>query len=104
VLWHAKLGSPPRYGTARCAAAIRDELSGPHGKDSIAEWIPPEIAEQIAWDVFGLITALPAGTARIPWAGPQVRIIEHPAHAAGHAALLIEERGVLVAGDMLSDA
>ncbi len=35
--------------------------------------------------------------------GPQVRIIEHQAHAPGHAALLIEERGVLVAGDMLSD-
>ena len=33
----------------------------------------------------------------------QVRIIEHQAHAPGHAALLIEERGVLVAGDMLSD-
>src|SRR5581483_6330615 len=32
-----------------------------------------------------------------------VRIIEHQAHAPGHAALLIEERGVLVAGDMLSD-
>ena len=32
-----------------------------------------------------------------------MRIIEHPAHSPGHAALLIEERGVLVAGDMLSD-
>jgi glyoxylase-like metal-dependent hydrolase (beta-lactamase superfamily II) len=30
-------------------------------------------------------------------------MIEHPAHAPGHAALFIEERGVLVAGDMLSD-
>src|SRR6266487_2813935 len=29
--------------------------------------------------------------------------IEHQAHAPGHAALLIEERGVLVAGAMLSD-
>ena len=29
--------------------------------------------------------------------------IQHQAHAPGHAALLIEERGVLVAGDMLSD-
>src|SRR5206468_2576073 len=35
--------------------------------------------------------------------GPPVRIVEHQAHAPGHAALLIEERGVLVAGDMLSD-
>jgi glyoxylase-like metal-dependent hydrolase (beta-lactamase superfamily II) len=103
VLWHAKLGSAPRYGTARCAATIRDELSGPHWKDTIVGWIPPDIAEQISWDLFGLITGLPAGTARIPWDGPHVRIIEHQAHAAGHAALLIEERGVLVVGDMLSD-
>jgi len=103
VLWHARFGSAPRYGTARCAAAIRDQLSGPHWKDSIAAWIPPAIAAQISWDLFGLITGLPAETARIPWDGPQVRIIEHPAHALGHAALLIEERGVLVAGDMLSD-
>ena len=49
------------------------------------------------------MTGLPAETARIPWDGPQVRIIEHQAHAPGHAALLIEECGVLVAGDMLSD-
>jgi len=103
VRWHARFGAAPRYGTARCAAAIRDRLSGPHWKDSIAGWIPPDIAEQISWDLFGLITGLPAETARIPWDGPQVRIIEHQAHAAGHAALLIEERGVLVAGDMLSD-
>jgi glyoxylase-like metal-dependent hydrolase (beta-lactamase superfamily II) len=69
-----------------------------------SRWIPPDIAEQISWDLFGLITGLPAETARIPWDGPRVRIIEHQAHAAGHAALLIEERGVLVAGDILSDA
>jgi len=103
VLWHAGLGSAPRYGTARCAAAIRGRLSGPHWKDSIAGWIPPDIAEQISWDLFGLITGVPAEMARIPWDGPQIRIIEHQAHAPGHAALLIEERGVLVAGDMLSD-
>ena len=103
VLWHARLGAAPRYGTARCAATIRDRLSGPRWKDSIAGWIPPDIAEQISWDLFGLITGLPAEMAQIPWDGPQVRIIEHQAHALGHAALLIEERGVLVAGDMLSD-
>ncbi len=104
VLWHAGFGSAPRYGTARCAAAVGGQLSDPDWKDSIAGWIPPDIAGQIAWDLFGRITGLPAGTARIPWDGPQVRIIGHQAHAAGHAALLIEEHGVLVAGDMLSDA
>jgi glyoxylase-like metal-dependent hydrolase (beta-lactamase superfamily II) len=103
LLWHAQLGEAPRYGTARCAAAIRDVLSDTDWKARVAEMLPPDIAEEIPLDLFGLITGLPAETARIPWDGPQVRIIEHQAHAPGHAALLIEERGVLVAGDMLSD-
>ena len=103
VLWHAELGEAPRYGTARCAAYMRDLRSKADWKVRVAEGLPPEIAEETPLDLFGLITGLPAGTARIPWDGPQVRIIEHPAHAPGHAALLIEERGVLVAGDMLSD-
>jgi len=103
VLWHARFGAAPRYGTARCAATVRVLLSGPHWKDSLAGWIPPDIAEQMSWDLFGLITGLPAETVRIAWDGPEVRIVEHQAHAPGHAALLIEERGVLVAGDMLSD-
>jgi glyoxylase-like metal-dependent hydrolase (beta-lactamase superfamily II) len=30
-------------------------------------------------------------------------IIEHQAHAVGHAAILLADRGVLLAGDMLSD-
>ncbi len=104
LLWHAELGAAPRYGTARCAATVRDRLSDAGAKARIAaQLIPPDIAEQVQLDLLGLITGLPAGTARIPWDGPQVRIIEHQAHAQGHAALLIEERGVLVAGDMLSD-
>jgi glyoxylase-like metal-dependent hydrolase (beta-lactamase superfamily II) len=104
LLWHARLGAAPRYGTARCAATVRDRLSDAGAKARIAGLLPPDIADQIPLDLLGLITGLPAETARIPWDGPQVRIIEHQAHAPGHAALLIEERGVLVAGDMLSDA
>jgi glyoxylase-like metal-dependent hydrolase (beta-lactamase superfamily II) len=103
VLWHAELGEAPRYGTARCAAYMRDVLSDADWKARVAEGLPPEIADEISLNLFGLITGLPAETAHLPWDGPKVRIIEHPAHAQGHAALLIEERGVLVAGDMLSD-
>jgi glyoxylase-like metal-dependent hydrolase (beta-lactamase superfamily II) len=103
LLWHARLGAPPRYGTARCAATVRDRLSDAGAKARVAALIPPEIVEQVPLDLLGLITGLPAETDRIPWDGPQVRIIEHQAHAPGHAALLIEERGVLVAGDLLSD-
>jgi glyoxylase-like metal-dependent hydrolase (beta-lactamase superfamily II) len=69
----------------------------------VAEALPPEVAGEVPMELLGLIIGLPAGAAQIPWDGPAVRIIEHQAHAPGHAALLIEERGVLVAGDMLSD-
>jgi glyoxylase-like metal-dependent hydrolase (beta-lactamase superfamily II) len=103
LLWHPRLGAAPRYGTARCAATVRDRLSGAGARARVAAMIPPDIVEQVPLDLLGLITGLPAETAQIPWDGPRVRIIEHQAHAPGHAALLIEERGVLVAGDMLSD-
>jgi len=103
VLWHADFGDAPRYGTARCAASIRDVLSHADWEADIAEGLPPEYAEEIPMELLGLITGLPAGAARIPWEGPDVRIIEHQAHAPGHAALLVEGSGVLVAGDMLSD-
>jgi glyoxylase-like metal-dependent hydrolase (beta-lactamase superfamily II) len=101
LLWNAALGEAPRYGTARCAADIRAFLSNANWKDQIAEGLPPEI--EVPLDLLGLITGLPAGATQIPWDGPKVRIIEHQAHAPGHAALLIEQRRVLVAGDMLSD-
>jgi glyoxylase-like metal-dependent hydrolase (beta-lactamase superfamily II) len=104
LLWHAELGAAPRYGTARCAAAARKELSDPDAKAHLVEHLAEtEIAGQVPLDLYGLVTALPAGTAEIPWDGPGVRVVEHQAHAPGHAALFVEERGVLVAGDMLSD-
>jgi glyoxylase-like metal-dependent hydrolase (beta-lactamase superfamily II) len=103
LLWHASLSEAPRHGTARCAATVRDRLSDARAKARIAELIPPDIVEQVPLDLLGLITGLPAETEKIPWDGPQIRIIEHQAHAPGHAALLIEERAVLVAGDTLSD-
>src|SRR6266508_4241187 len=31
LLWHARLGAAPRYGTARCAATVRDRLSDARG-------------------------------------------------------------------------
>lgn len=104
LLWLAQLGAPPRYGTALCAAFAQDQLADPNAKADITEHLESTgIAERVPLDLFGLITALPAGATQIPWDGPEVRIIEHQAHSPGHAALFIEARGVLVAGDMLSD-
>ncbi len=103
VLWHPRLGSAPRYGTARGAAAMQEQLADPGTRDRIAEHLPPEIHGQVPMDLLGLLTGLPVDAERIPWDGPRARVVEHRAHAPGHAALLVEERGVLVAGDMLSD-
>ena len=103
VLWHPDLGDAPRYGTERCATDMRDLLANENWEDRVATVVPEDLAGEVPLELFGLITALPAGTTHIPWDGPRVRIIENPAHVQGHAALFIESHGVLVAGDMLSD-
>ncbi|MGJ7440561.1 MBL fold metallo-hydrolase [Aquipuribacter sp. MA13-6] len=103
ALWHPELGEAPRLGTTRCAAYLRQLRSEPDWTARLAEGLPPEIAEEIPLELFGLVTGLPDEMSRVPWDGPDVRVVEHPAHAPGHAALLVEERRVLVAGDMLSD-
>ena len=97
LLWHPALGAPVRWSTAACAETARERLS--HGIDRGRAGIP----EEVSLDLLGVITGLPIGGMELPWDGPAVRIIEHQAHAQGHAALWIEDRGVLVAGDMLSD-
>jgi glyoxylase-like metal-dependent hydrolase (beta-lactamase superfamily II) len=103
LLWDAQLGSAPRYATARCAATVRERLSGADVKDRVARMLPPDIADQIPLDLLGVVSGLPDKAARVPWDGPKVQVVEHQAHAPGHAALVIEELGVLVVGDMLSD-
>jgi glyoxylase-like metal-dependent hydrolase (beta-lactamase superfamily II) len=103
VLWHPAFGDAPRYGTARNAASLRELLSTADWQERVAEGLPPEVADEVPMELFGIITGLAPGATTIPWDGPDIRIIEHQAHAAGHAALVIEGRGILVAGDMLSD-
>jgi glyoxylase-like metal-dependent hydrolase (beta-lactamase superfamily II) len=103
VLWHAGFGVVPRYGTARCADSIQEVLSQADWKEQVAEGLPPEYADDIPMELLGRIAGLPADTTQLPWNGPTVRIIEHQAHALGHAALLIDGSRVLIAGDMLSD-
>ena len=57
-----------------------------------------ESASGIPLELIGLVTPLPADGGPVPG-----EIIEHRAHAIGHAAILLADRGVLLAGDMLSD-
>lgn len=103
ALWLPELGDAPRYGTASGAAAMRDLRQSADWQEQVAEGLPPEIADEVPMDLFGILTGLPAGAVMLPWDGPTARVLEHRAHSPGHAALLIEEPKVLVAGDMLSD-
>ena len=55
-------------------------------------------ASGIPLELIGLLTPLPEDGGPVPG-----EIVEHEAHAIGHAAVLLADRGVLLAGDMLSD-
>jgi glyoxylase-like metal-dependent hydrolase (beta-lactamase superfamily II) len=91
LLWHSRFGDVPRYATeagARAASEGRER-----GRRMAAE-----SASGIPLELFGLVSPLPADGGPMPG-----EIIEHEAHAVGHAAVLLADRGVLVAGDMLSD-
>jgi len=103
VLWHPAFGNVPRYATAGGAAVLQDLLAQPDWREQVAEGLPPEIAGEVPMELLGLVTALPEGARTLPWNGPVATVMEHRAHERGHAALLIEERRVLAAGDMLSD-
>jgi glyoxylase-like metal-dependent hydrolase (beta-lactamase superfamily II) len=93
LLWHSRFGDVPRYATAACAQVAGD-----------ARWRAQEMAAAeesasgIPLELIGLVTPLPADGGPVPG-----EIIEHQAHAVGHAAILLADRGVLLAGDMLSD-
>jgi glyoxylase-like metal-dependent hydrolase (beta-lactamase superfamily II) len=91
LLWHARFGDVPRYATtagARFAGETRELQRA--GAEEEATGVPLELV--------ALVTPLPADGGPVPG-----EIVEHRAHAVGHAAVLLADRGVLLAGDMLSD-
>ena len=97
MVWHPALSAPPRYATALAAETARARLA--NGIDAERFGIP----DDVPLELLGAIEGLPAGVSQVPWDGQIVRVIEHRAHAPGHAALMLEDSRVLVAGDMLSD-
>jgi glyoxylase-like metal-dependent hydrolase (beta-lactamase superfamily II) len=91
LLWHARFGDVPRYATAACARRA-DE-----GRE-VARAMAAEQASGVPLELVALVTPLPADGGPVPG-----ELIEHHAHAVGHAAVLLADRRVLLAGDMLSD-
>jgi glyoxylase-like metal-dependent hydrolase (beta-lactamase superfamily II) len=91
LVWHPRFGDVPRYAThaaAQVAAETREQQQA--GAAEEATGVPLEL--------IALVTSLPADGGPVPG-----EIIEHQGHAVGHAAILLADRGVLLAGDMLSD-
>ncbi len=91
LLWHSRFGDVPRYGTAANADLATQARER-------AQAMAAESASGIPLELVALITPLPADGGPVPG-----ELIEHQAHAVGHAAILLADRGVLLAGDMLSD-
>src|SRR5436190_13182945 len=91
LLWHSRFGDVPRYATpggAQAASEARER----------AQSMAAQSASGVPLELIGLLTPLPADGGPVPG-----EIVEHQAHAIGHAAVLLADRGVLLAGDMLSD-
>jgi glyoxylase-like metal-dependent hydrolase (beta-lactamase superfamily II) len=91
LLWPSRYGDVPRYATPGCAETATEARER-------AQAMAEQTAKGIPLELVALLTPLPADNGPIPG-----EIIEHQAHAIGHAALLLADRGVLLAGDMLSD-
>ncbi len=94
VMWHPDLGDVPRWssqGTVTHLGQERERLLAP-----LSEYLTADLI-----DIAGRLEPLPSGS--LPWDGPPTRCIQHDAHAPAHLAVLVEDAGVLVAGDMLSD-
>ena len=91
LLWHPRFGDVPRYATPAAARAAGE------GRER-GQQMAADSASGIPLELLGLVTPLPADGGPVPG-----EIIEHQAHAIGHAAVLLADRGVLLAGDMLSD-
>ncbi len=133
LLWDARFGDVPRHASARAvamAAGERDALlaelqaAAPgHDLDLFARLVPlpaaPRSAARSAARTAarepatapGFAPAVPASGAMppageaiaLPWSGPRAVAVVHDGHAPGHAAVLLEEARVLLAGDMCSD-
>jgi glyoxylase-like metal-dependent hydrolase (beta-lactamase superfamily II) len=91
LVWHPRFGDVPRYATA-AGAHVAGETREQQQEGAAEE------ASSVPLELIALVTPLPADGGPVPG-----EIIEHQAHAVGHAAILLADRGVLLAGDMLSD-
>ena len=99
VLWSRELGGAPRYAAPAAVAVTHTERDGM--LDELERSAPGHDLE-----LFGRLAPLPETDTppAIGWEGPAAQLIVHDGHAPGHGAVFLPDTGVLIAGDMCSDA
>src|ERR671924_166132 len=81
LVWHPRFGDVPRYATA-AGAQVAGETREQQQEGAAEE------ASDVPLELIALATPLPADGGPAPG-----EIIEHQAHAVGHAAILLADRG-----------
>ena len=101
MLWHPAFGDAPRWASPRSAELAREwraELT------EMLDVYPPEWPNPLDG-----IRALESSTIPAPFGddsdeeAEHIELVVHDGHAPGHTAMLLGDRGVLLAGDMMSD-
>jgi glyoxylase-like metal-dependent hydrolase (beta-lactamase superfamily II) len=80
LLWHSRFGDVPRYATDACARRATEARER-------ARSIAAVSAEGVPLELVALVIPLPADGGPLPG-----ELIEHRAHAVGHAAILLADR------------
>jgi glyoxylase-like metal-dependent hydrolase (beta-lactamase superfamily II) len=99
MLWHPAFGDAPRWASRRStelAVEWRTELA------EMLDEYPPEWPNPLDG-----LRALEGSEIPAPFgldsASEHIELVVHDGHAPGHTAMLLADRGVMLAGDMLSD-
>jgi glyoxylase-like metal-dependent hydrolase (beta-lactamase superfamily II) len=99
VLWHPEFGDAPRWGSPRAVAMANEDRA------IIVQHLEGDIPADWPHPVDGLRSL---DSAHVPdpfddGDAEEIELVVHDGHAPGHTAMWFPERGVLLAGDMLSD-
>ncbi|WP_129337399.1 MBL fold metallo-hydrolase [Cellulomonas endophytica] len=101
VLWHPGFGTAPRWATPRAAARAAAD------RTALLAALGPAFDRPDLRALVGAVRGLPGDRVPQPFGtdGPDepLLVVAHDGHAPGHGALWAPERGLLVAGDVLSD-
>jgi glyoxylase-like metal-dependent hydrolase (beta-lactamase superfamily II) len=94
LLWHPRFGTVPRWASRRTAELAVSE------RPALLEHMGPRWPSELL-AIFAQVEGVDDERLPEPW--NEVELVRHDGHAPGHTALWLPERGVLLAGDMLSD-